>query len=160
MTPGQTSMHFGAGTPKAMDGRTTCATPACDHQQPDALAGENCLRAHSASPYLNINANESEQAHESGVAPARALSPEALRFAQSLAAASLQYIAARQAAADGAPFTVSDSMVRRGMAHSSETPAGVALRAPAGLVAGGDLAIAYTVSPKSQNGRGSHAELI
>lgn len=139
MTPGQTSMHFGAGTPKAMDGRTTCATPACDHQQPDALAGENCLREHSASPYLNINANESEQAHESGVAPARAIrSATSADYARFLVLAHLALMA-RQSAADGAPLTVDGAPVRRGLARPSETPAGVALHAPAGLVAGGGL---------------------
>ncbi len=141
MTPGQTSMHFGAGTPKAMDGRTTCATPACDHQQPDALAGENCLRAHSASPYLNINANESGQAHVSGVAPARAnflQSATSADYARFLVLAHLA-LAARRAAADGAPLTVGVSLVRREAARPSETPAGVALHAPAGRGAGGGL---------------------
>ena len=77
-------------------------------------------------------------------------------------------LAARPAAAEGAPLTLGVSLVRRGMARPSETPAGVALShlyaggtAPAGLVVGGarDL-ITSTVSPKPQNGRGSHAELI
>ena len=67
---------------------------------------------------------------------------------------------ARPSAVDGAPLTVGGAVVRREAARPSETPAGVALHAPAGLVAGGDLAIAYTVSPNPQNGRGRHETLI
>lgn len=166
--PAKTTMHFGAGTPKAMDDRTTRATPVCDHRQPDEPDGESCLRARSASPYTTTR--ESEQANVSGVSPARAISPQAVRLAHLLAAACLQHTA-RLAAAEGAPTTFGVSAARRELASHPDgaqltasarsglgTPGGGTHVAAGPLGDGGGRAsgITFTVHQKPQNGRGSH----